>query len=235
MNLFLWLWWDFLKVLNSFFAFGLINLWISFHICLSLGVINVSAQPSAPARAVLPILWIKSSGTCGRWKLITCWIDGTSKPLAASSVLTRIRIFSERNEINVLCLLDWRKFPCIQSQECPSLRKRSTILSALRLVLTKSKIEPFLICNWSSNVLYLSLSLTCITSCLILVIGVVVDPTLILAGSFKYLSAILTIFCGRVAENNNVWCFLGTCFNICSICGVKPISSILSVSSRTKK
>ena len=65
--------------------------------------------------------------------------------------------------------------------------------------------------------------------------GVVVDPTLILAGSFKYLSAILIIFCGKVAENNKVWCLLGIYFNICSICGVNPISSILSVSSKTKK
>ena len=226
---------DFLKVLNSCLASGLINLWISFHIFLSFGVIKVRARPSAPALAVLPILWIKSSGTWGRWKLITCWIDGTSKPLAANSVLTRIRIFSDLNEINVLCLFDCRKFPCIQSQEWPSLRKRSTILSALRLVLTKSKIEPFLICNWSNNVLYLSLSLTCITSCLILVIGVVVDPTLILAGSFKYLSAILIMFCGKVAENNNVWRLLGTYLSIFSTCGANPISNILSVSSRTKK
>ena len=56
----------------------------------------------------------------------------------------------------------------------------------------------------------------------------------ILSGLFRYLSEILTIFWGRVAENNNVWWSFGTNFKIISICGVKPISNILSVSSNTK-
>ena len=45
----------FLKSLNSNFAFGFISLCISLHICLSFGVRNVKAEPSAPALAVLPI------------------------------------------------------------------------------------------------------------------------------------------------------------------------------------
>ena len=42
------------------------------------------------------------------------------------------------------------------------------------------------------------------TSCLIFSIGDDVDPTDILAGSFKYFSASLIILFGNVAENNKV-------------------------------
>jgi len=52
--------------------------------------------------------------------------------------------------------------------------------------------------------LYLSPSLTRTTSCLILAIGVEVEPTEILAGLFKYFSASLMMFPGKVAENNSV-------------------------------
>jgi hypothetical protein len=39
-------------------------------------------------------------------------------------------------------------------------------------------------------------------------IGVVVDPTEILSGLFKYFSANLKTYLGKVAENNNVCVFL---------------------------
>ena len=42
------------------------------------------------------------------------------------------------------------------------------------------------------------------TSCLIFSIGAEVEPTEILAGSFKYFSANLIILFGSVAENNKV-------------------------------
>ena len=71
-------------------------------------------------------------------------------------------------------------------------------------------------------------------SCFIFAIGTVVDPADILVGLVKYLSDILRISFGKVAENNNVWWFLGTNLRIFSICGVNPISNILSVSSNTK-
>ena len=84
--------------------------------------------------------------------------------------------------------------------------------------------------NW----LYLSPSFTWRISCLILSIGVEVEPTEILTGFFRYLSASLTILFASVAENNNVWCFSGTVSKTWLICGVKPISSIRSLSSKTK-
>ena len=71
-------------------------------------------------------------------------------------------------------------------------------------------------------------------SCLILDIGTDVAPVEILSGLFKYLSEILKIFWGNVAENSNVWWSFGTNFKTISICGVNPISNILSVSSNTK-
>ena len=71
-------------------------------------------------------------------------------------------------------------------------------------------------------------------SCLIFSIGVETDPTEILSGFLKYFSEIFNILFGKVAENNNVWCSFGINFKIISIWGVNPISSILSVSSKTK-
>ena len=128
----------------------------------------------------------------------------------------------------------WRRSPWIASAECPSSLSFLTILSAPLLVLTKTKIEPFLAKNWSINSSYLFSLKTWRVSCLIFAIGTEVFPVDILSGLFRYLSEILKIFWGNVAENNNVWWSFGTNFKIISICGVKPISSILSVSSKTK-
>ena len=75
---------------------------------------------------------------------------------------------------------------------------------------------------------YLSLS------AIIFSIGVTSDPTEILTGLFKYFCEILRMLFGKVAENKRVWWFFGTNFKINSIWGVKPISSILSVSSNTR-
>ena len=63
---------------------------MAFHLDLSSPPTKLNAEPSAPALAVLPILWIKSSGTWGRSKLITCLIAGISSPLLATSVPTKI-------------------------------------------------------------------------------------------------------------------------------------------------
>ena len=107
-------------------------------------------------------------------------------------------------------------------------------MSAPLLVLTKTSIDPFLAINWSTNSSYLFSLKTWRVSCLIFAIGTDVDPADILSGLFKYRSEILIIFCGKVAENNKVWWSFGTNFKIISICGVKPISNILSVSSNTR-
>ena len=71
-------------------------------------------------------------------------------------------------------------------------------------------------------------------SCFIFSIGDDNEPTAIRSGLFKYFSEILKILFGKVAENNKVWCSLGINFKISSIWGVKPISNIRSVSSKTK-
>ena len=68
--------------------------------------------------------------------------------------------------------------------------------------------------------LYLSPSFTRNASCLIFSIGVDVEPTEIRTGWFKYFSASLKILLGNVAENNKVWCFLGTVSNTWLIWGV---------------
>ena len=95
-------------------------------------------------------------------------------------------------------------------------------------------MEPFLAKNWSINSSYLFSLKTWSVSCLIFAIGTEVFPVEILSGLLRYLSEILKISLGKVAENNSVWWSFGTNFKTISICGVKPISNILSVSSKTK-
>ena len=157
-----------------------------------------------------------------------------SSPLAATSVAINILLRPFLNEAITRSLLLWRRSPWMASAEWPSSFNRFTILSALLLVLTKTRIDPFLDKNWSINSSYLFSLNTWSVDCLIFAIGTDVDPVEILSGFVKYLSEILKMFCGKVAENNNVWWSLGTNFNIISICGVKPMSNILSVSSNTK-
>ena len=157
-----------------------------------------------------------------------------SNPRAATSVATKILLLPFLNAVITLSLLLCRKFPWIASAECPSYFNLLTILSAPCFVLTKTKIDPFLSINWFINSWYFLSWATSNVSCLIFAIGSDNDPTDILSGLFKYFCDIFKILSGKVAENNNVWCSFGINFKINSIWGVKPISNIRSVSSRTK-
>ena len=157
-----------------------------------------------------------------------------SKPLAATSVAIKILLIPFLKPLITLSLLLCLKSPWIASAECPSSFNRLTILSAFLLVLTNTKIDPFLASNWFTNSSYLFSLNTSKVSCFIFAIGTEVEPAEILSGWFKYLSDIFKILPGKVAENNKVWCSLGIKFKTISIWGVNPISSILSVSSKTK-
>ena len=74
--------------------------------------------------------------------------------------------------------------------------------------------EPLLVIeaqiNWiketqkTEQEVILSLSSSYFSNTFVPAIGAEVDPVEILSGLFKYLSEILRIFCGNVAENNNV-------------------------------
>ena len=128
---------------GSALKFGSINLWIAFHLDLSSPPTKLNAEPSAPALAVLPILCIKSSGTWGKSKLITCLMAGISKPLLATSVPTKILKWLFLKALITLSLLFCLKFPCIASASCESYLSLLTIFSAFRLVLTKIKIDPW--------------------------------------------------------------------------------------------
>ena len=166
--------------------------------------------------------------------MITCWINGISNPRAATSVAIKILLLPFLNPVITRSLLLCLKFPWIASAECPSYFKRLTILSAPCLVFTKTSIDPLRSTNWLISSWYFLSWVTWNVSCLIFSIGEDKEPTAIRSGLLRYFSEILKILFGKVAENNNVWWSFGINFNINSIWGVKPISNIRSVSSRTR-
>ena len=102
-------------------------------------------------------------------------------------------------------------------------------------VFTNTKIEPslFKICFFIS--INFSSDFNSITSCLIFFAATFSPPTETRIGLFKYFVDNFLILSGIVAENINVCLLGGTNFKILFIWTSKPISNILSVSSKTKK
>ena len=216
------------------FSFGSSIIWISFHFDKSLGEIKLIADPTAPALPVLPIRCIKSSANCGKSKLITFSIWGTSNPRAAISVATKILNFWLRKSFITLSRLFCLKFPLSDWDLNPSLERFFAILSVPCFVFTKIKIEPFLLFISSINLEYFTSCLISKTSWSTLVATVLVAPIETLSGLVKYFKDSFSISFGIVAENNNVCLSLGTNLRILSIWTPKPISSIRSVSSKTR-
>ena len=104
----------------------------------------------------------------------------------------------------------------------------------LCFVLANTRIDPSLFSNCSIRSLYFFELSVFIISCLIFFDNVFSLSTDILSGFFKYFFDKVIMFLGNVAENIKVCFFCGINFKIWSIWIPKPISSIRSVSSKTR-
>mmetsp|Transcript_7460 Transcript_7460/g.27031 ORF Transcript_7460/g.27031 Transcript_7460/m.27031 type:complete len:296 (-) Transcript_7460:364-1251(-) len=172
----------------------------------------------------------------------------TSSPLLAMSVATRICALPFRN---------WRRDDSLNLCSMPPCSATAGKLLQLRVSLTSSHFNfvstkttvmgsfasgpptrQAISCSWDIRVMKaatLSCSLVFCRCCTTFAVGLLTAPTFTLTGLFRYSFARLSISSGMVALNSSVWCLSGRLVRISLIWGSKPMSSILSASSRTTK
>ena len=145
-----------------------------------------------------------------------CSIWGTSRPLEAMSVATRILNLSSLKFCMIFDLLFCLIPPCRAFDLIELAFNFFTTLSAPILVFTKISIDPSLSWICSISTLIFSFGIVFITLCLIFVSNTSLFFIDILEGLFKYFDEIFCIWGGKVADNKIICLFLSVNFRIMS-------------------
>mmetsp|Transcript_22701 Transcript_22701/g.63829 ORF Transcript_22701/g.63829 Transcript_22701/m.63829 type:complete len:350 (+) Transcript_22701:140-1189(+) len=212
------------------------------------------ARPGWPARPVRPMRWTyesKSSLAKGKSMLITCSIPATSSPRAATSVATSTLQVPARKAASADSRCDCERSPWISSaamgakrssgdaSEGPPLCNIFLSHVALRFFSTKTSVRPLR----SPKAATTSASFFRLSACASTMRWVMVPtvlptrPTVMRTKGRKKALARFWISVGKVAENKSVCrdSLAGISATSRRICGSKPISSMRSASSRTRK
>mmetsp|Transcript_109785 Transcript_109785/g.319363 ORF Transcript_109785/g.319363 Transcript_109785/m.319363 type:complete len:211 (-) Transcript_109785:567-1199(-) len=169
---------------------------------------------------------------------MTCITSGTSIPRPRTSVPSRTLMRPDLKSPSAASRSRWSLSPCTDAHGQPMLHRSYSSWSAERLVLTKTMVLPSIFWRRSTKVRDLSRPSTKSTSWVTVEAAPPTRPTRSMTGWCRNESAMRTTFLGNVAENIMVWrpsCGMSARSTILRICGSKPMSSMRSASSSTRK
>mmetsp|Transcript_34372 Transcript_34372/g.113766 ORF Transcript_34372/g.113766 Transcript_34372/m.113766 type:complete len:214 (-) Transcript_34372:839-1480(-) len=172
---------------------------------------------------------------------MTCVTAGTSMPRPSTSVPMMTEMRPLLKSPSARSRSRWSLSPWIEAEGQPRSYKSASSVSAERLVLTKTMVLPGIDLSSSTHVRVFSRPSTYMTFWVTEEAAPPTRPTLSITGLSRKDSAMRMTARGNVAENIIVWRPCGPDGGMSArstmlrICGSKPMSSIRSASSRTRK